>query len=260
MSYETIPLAKSSRWVMRLPPRPEAKVNLFCFPYAGGEAGLFRKWAGLFPPSISIIPVQLPGRGSRIQEPCLTSMTSIVEAVADGLNDYFDKPFAFFGHSMGGVISFELARLLRSGNLPTPIQLFISGRPAPQFGELMPLSYNLPLDQFIERLRELNGTPAQVFENKDLLDLIVPILRADFEACQTYSYKAGSPAPCGITAFSGVDDKITREQMEGWKEHSSGFFDLRMLPGDHFFLHQEQKTIADVISRQMQQFLFPYGF
>lgn len=178
----------------------------------------------------------------------------MVNDLAASLLPLMNKPFAFFGHSMGALISFELARKLRKDRGPMPVQLFISGRSAPQIPDTEPLTYNLPEAEFIEELRRLKGTPAEVLEHTELMQLILPLLRADFEACETYQYMPDRPLECPMMVFGGLGDTIVRqEDLKLWAEQASGPFSLTMLPGDHFFLHTSESTLLQAVARQLAQ-------
>lgn len=241
----------ASPW-FTIPANERAKIRLFCFPYAGGTSLLFRTWANALGPSIAVCPAHLPGRERRLTEKPYTSAQSLVEAAAEAIIPHLDLPFAFFGHSMGALISFELARHLRRLHRPAPIHLFLSGRAAPQPGIRDTVTYNLPAQEFAEELRRLNGTPREVLENQELMELMIPLLRADFEICQTYNYTPGLALDCPITAFGGLKDpEATEEMVAAWKEQTTASFRLCMLPGDHFFVHSEQKQILGVISQEL---------
>lgn len=229
-------------------------MRLFCFPYAGGEALSFRDWAENLPSLVDVYAVQLPGRGGRITEPLFTSLSPLIEVIVKALLPHLDKPFAFFGHSMGALISFELARLLSRENGLQPTHLFVSGRRAPQLADKERITYNLPEQEFIEELRRLNGTPDEVIEQPELMEVMLPIVRADFKLCQTYVYSPGPPLSCPITAFGGLEDKeVTREHLEAWREQSSATFSLRMLPGDHFFLRESEPMFLTILSRELSR-------
>src|SRR5829696_5178398 len=146
-------------WLAYHKPNARAAVRLFCFPYAGSGALVYRSWLNELPKIVEVCPVQPPGRGGRIMEPCYTRLSQLVEDVMQDLLPYLDMPFAFFGHSMGALVSFELARRLRARHGLEPIHLFASGRGAPQLPPREPPSHNLPEPEFIEKLRTLNGTP-----------------------------------------------------------------------------------------------------
>src|SRR6266404_5241949 len=190
-----------SRWVASYRARPESNLGLFCFPYAGGSAATFRSWQHGLPESIEAFPIQLPGRGGRLSEAPLHHLQEIIEALARALAPFFDKPFAFFGHSMGALIGLELSRWLRRERNLIPVHLFVSGRRAPQLSETEPPTYNLPEPEFIERLRRLNGTPQEVLDHPELMQLMIPLLRADFSVCETYEYKSEPPLDCPLTVF-----------------------------------------------------------
>lgn len=228
---------------------PRAVLRLFCFPYGGGAARAFRPWTQTLPPEIDVCAIQLPGRGNRLREPPLTKMSLAVELVGKEIVSLLERPYAFFGHSMGAILAFEVARLLRRGGHRGPTHLFVSGHKAPQIPKTEPFTYNLPDAEFIEELERLNGTPKEVLEHPDMMQLMLPLIRADFESIQTYSYKHEPPLDCPITALGGLlDPDISRETIEPWREQTTAAFNLQMFPGDHFFLHQEQARLLRVIA------------
>ncbi|HEV2800643.1 MAG TPA: alpha/beta fold hydrolase [Pyrinomonadaceae bacterium] len=241
-------------WVGRLAPNPQARLRLFCFPYAGGSAHAFRAWPEkLSRIGVEVCPVQLPGRGSRMSETPYTRLAPLVEAIAAGLRPLLDKPYAFFGHSMGALTAFELARLLRREGAPAlPAHLFLSAASAAHLVEFERPTYDLPEAEFIEELRRLSGTPPEVLEHPELLSLLIPLLRADFAVCQTYEYAPEAPLNCPITAFGGLeDDEVPRARLEAWGEHTTAAFKLRLLPGDHFFMHSSQTLLLDTLAQEL---------
>lgn len=248
------PTATSSndRWIAYREPRPRARLRLFCFPYAGGGAAAYRGWAGVLPQEVEVCPVQLPGRESRLRDQPFDRLKPLVAALADALVPHFDLPFAFFGHSMGSLLSFELARELRRRGRPEPLHLFVSARRAPQVPSREEPIHDLPEPEFLARLRELNGTPEEVLQHEELMRLLTPILRADFAVNETYTYEPELPLDLGISAFGGLSDHdITKEDLAGWRDQTTGRFRLRMLPGDHFFLHSGRELIVDALSRDL---------
>jgi medium-chain acyl-[acyl-carrier-protein] hydrolase len=241
-------------WLAYYKPNPQAEMRLFCFPYAGGSAAIFRAWVDQLPKNLEICPIQLPGRGTRLSDQTFTRLMPMVEAMAPALRPYCDRPFAFFGHSMGAAIAFELARHLRQRYLCEPVHLFVSGRSAPQFPRTEPFTYDLPDQQFIDEVRRLNGTPKEVLEHPELMEFMLPLLRADFSVIQTYAYVAGEPLNCSVTAFGGLlDGEVTREGLDGWSSHTTGRFSLRMLPGDHFFLQTSQDLLLKAVTYDLNQ-------
>jgi medium-chain acyl-[acyl-carrier-protein] hydrolase len=227
----------TSNWLPAGEWQNRAGFRLFCFPYAGGTASLYRGWAARLAAQAQVLPVELPGRGARLKEPPFVNLPPLVEVLAGVLAPLLDSPFALFGHSMGATIAFELARHLRRRGAPGPQALFVSGRRAPQVPDSDPLTYNLPTDEFIEELGKLNGTPKEVLTHTELMELTLPLLRADFQLTQTYEYIPETPLECPITAYCGLADvDVGREQMQPWEEQTSSGFALRMVPGDHFFL------------------------
>lgn len=230
---------------------PRAVLRLFCFPYGGGAARAYRPWTQTLPQDIDVCAIELPGRGHRLRETPLRKMSLAVEVVGKEIISLLDRPSAFFGHSMGAILAFEVARLLRRDGHHNLTHLFISGHKAPQIPKLEPFTYNLPEAEFIEELQRLNGTPKEVLGHPEIMRIMVPLLRADFESIQTYSYKHEPPLDCPITALGGLlDPDISRETLEPWREQTTAAFNLQMFPGDHFFLHQEQARVLRVIAHE----------
>lgn len=233
-------------------PGPRARLRLFCFPYAGGGAPVFRGWGGLFPPEIHVVPVHLPGRGNRFTEAPLTRADALVEQLAEELKPYMDMPFAFFGHSMGAMLAFELTRRLHALSRPLPEILLVSGRRAPQRpSDKRPL-HALPEKEFQDELRSLNGTPEEILQHPELMELFAPILRADFEVCETYAFGGCDPLDVPISAFGGLEDPdVSRDDLQAWKEHTRGTFRLRMFPGGHFFLNGARQPLVHAASEDL---------
>jgi medium-chain acyl-[acyl-carrier-protein] hydrolase len=201
-----------------------------------------------------VVPVHLPGRGNRFTEPALTRSDALVEQLASELEPFLDVPFAFFGHSMGAMLAFELARRLRAGGGPLPEHLLVSGRRAPQRPRDKRELHSLPEDEFREELRSLNGTPDELLEHPELMELFSPILRADFELCETYAFHEDAPLDVPISAFGGLEDKdVSREDLTAWKEHTRGPFRLRMFPGGHFFLNGARQQLIHAVSEDLMR-------
>jgi medium-chain acyl-[acyl-carrier-protein] hydrolase len=236
--------------------RPDARVRirLFCLPYAGGGAGVFREWGRLVPPEVQLLPVNLPGRGNRFTEPQPTRCDALVEQLAEELDPFLDLPFALFGHSMGALLGFELALRLRALGRPLPEMLLVSGRRAPHLPSEKRQLHALPEDEFRAELRGLNGTPEEILEHPELMELFSPILRADFELCETYVPRAAEPLDLPVSAFGGLEDPdVSREDVLAWKEHTRGPFRLRMFPGGHFFLGPARAQLVHAVSEDLMR-------
>ena len=244
--------AQARLWLTCFEPNPQSSLRLFCFPYAGGSATVFRTWSKSLPAAVEVWAMQPPGRGSRLKEPPIASLPSLVDSLAAAIRILQDKPFAFFGHSLGALVSFELAHRLRDENRAGPVHLFASGHRAPGIPETEPILHNLPEPEFIDQLRKLNGTPHEVLEHPELMELLTPALRADFEMNETYAFSTRPPLACPITALGGLQDReVAREHLEPWRDYTTGRFSLRMLPGDHFFLHSSEAVLLQVLSREL---------
>jgi surfactin synthase thioesterase subunit len=233
-------------------PNPQSRMRLFCFPYAGSTAAVFRSWPQYLPSEIELYAVQYPGRGSRLAEPLGEDIVEVMNGLYPDLQPFLKKPFAFFGHSMGALVSYEFARRLQREQQPGPFQLFVSGCSAPHVRMFDEITYNLPEPEFLAELRRLQGTPEEVLDNAELMQLMMPIIRADFKASQTYKYVPGPPLECPVRAFGGLkDEMVPREEVEAWREHSSGSFRAQMLPGDHFFLNTSQSLLTRIIAQEL---------
>lgn len=247
----TITLA-ATPWLASFKPNPRARARLFCFPYAGGGAHIYRAWPDSLPATIEVCPVQLHGHGARLMEAPFTQMSPLVQATAEALLPYLDRPFAFFGHSMGALVGFELARQLRGQCDPQPVHLFVSGCFAPNLPDPYPLRH-LPEPEFLEELRRLNGMPQEALENTELMRLLLPTLKADCTVTETYTYTDRPPLNCPISAFGGLQDHLlSRDDLDGWRQQTTASFSLRMFPGDHFFLQTAQPLLLQILSRELQ--------
>jgi len=242
-----------NRWLCYFKRNPKASLRLFCFPYAGGSAMVYRSWAEKLPANVEVVGIQLPGRASRRLEQPLSKLSELVALLGPALAGSLNEPFAFFGHSMGALVAFEFARLLRREGRALPRHLFISGRSAPQLNRCHAPLYNLPTDELIQEIKQLDGTPREVLEHPELMELMLPILRADFSICDTYEYREAAPLECPISAFGGFQDvDVPRQNLEAWREQTSSIFSLRMLPGNHFFLHTNETLLLDLLAIQLR--------
>jgi medium-chain acyl-[acyl-carrier-protein] hydrolase len=187
-----------------------------------------------------------------MHEPVISNLTDLLEPIAEALTPFLNEPFAFFGHSMGALISFAVARFLRRQGCALPGHMFVSGRSAPQLNREHAPLYNLSKDELLAELQELEGTPREVLEHPELMELMLPLLRADFSICDTYEYTDEPPLACPITAFGGLQDfDVTRRRLEAWREQTSATFTLRMFPGNHFFIHTNETLLLNLLATQL---------
>ena len=239
---------RTGSWFPSLEDSAHAKMRLFCFPYAGGGASVFHGWAEHLPAGVAVCPVRLPGRETRLSEPPFDRMDRLIEALSEAISPYLDKPLALFGHSLGAVIAFELARLL-----PAPLAgLFVSGARAPQLRR----DYVPPPppsdDEIVEELRRLDGIPQELLEHRELMQLALPALRADTALYRNYVYREAPPLHCPIRAYGGEDDeRIARRDLEPWAAETTQSFRLEMLPGGHLFPRTHRTEFLKALAREL---------
>jgi medium-chain acyl-[acyl-carrier-protein] hydrolase len=229
---------------------PNAKVRLFCFPYAGAGPSVFNEWKSLLPESVDLVGIVYPGRECRTAEPPARTLGELIEPLRAALQPYTDIPYAFFGHSMGAYVSFELARRLsRSGN--SPAHLFLSAAGAPHIAEPNLIHHLAPAD-FLRQLIRLNGFPREVFRDPQLLSYALPILRADFTACETYRFEADAPCQSPMTVFGGDNDtRVDRHRLEAWRQLAGVSFAIRTFDGDHFYLREHRQALLGCVVREL---------
>ncbi|AFY58517.1 putative thioesterase involved in non-ribosomal peptide biosynthesis [Rivularia sp. PCC 7116] len=225
-------------------------MRLFCFPYAGGRALNYRSWSNHLPANVEVCAIELPGRGTLLKETPFTRIKPLVETIAQNILPKLDRPFALFGHSMGALVSFELAHFLRNKYSLNPVHLFVSAHRAPQIISKKPPIYSLPDPEFLAQLHRLNGTSQEILQNRELMELFLPILRADFEVLETYTHQALPPLECPITAFGGLSDSEANiDELEAWAKQTKSTFLLKMFQGDHFFIHSAQSQLLEYLNQ-----------
>jgi medium-chain acyl-[acyl-carrier-protein] hydrolase len=241
-------------------PEREVSAQLFCFHHAGGSTKQFTDWKRFLPASIETIPIGLPGRQERFQERLITEFPAALEAVTSMVAPLVNAPFALIGHSMGALLAFEVARNLEQLGL-APSALFVCGCRAPhRWAEDHEMKSHLPDSELTEEIREMHGTAESILSNAELMELLLPMLRADFAVCDSYLFDPQSSVlSCPIFAFGGLEDSdITREDIADWRHLTSGGFGSHMLEGDHFFVQQEWavKQICSAIVNTFSRVLY----
>ncbi len=244
--------ASLSPWLPNLNLDSKIKLRFFCIPYAGGSTSIFRNWAAHLPEKIDLCPIQLPGRGARINETPFKNFPNLIDAIVKAITPYLDTPFVFFGHSLGGLIAFEICHQLRLERLSLPIHLIISGCTAPNLRIERRTLSTLPKFAFLNELSRLNGTPKELLKNDELMELMLPSLRADFALYESYRYKQRDLLECPITVFGGDNDQeVSLQQLNAWQDETQNSFSIYQLTGDHFFLHHKDNELLTLILQQL---------
>jgi len=243
----------NSPWFIRAP-AARGRLRLYCFSYAGGSAGSYLPWQAALGREIELCAVQLPGRGGRLAEAPLASLRQLVGTLAAELRSHVDRPFAFFGHSLGALVAFELVRQLRMLGSALPRQLIVSGCEAPHRRQAARALHTLPDAELIEALRGYNGTPPEVLAHRELMALLLPAVRADFSMAETYSYQQQAPLALPLTVLAGRGDEyVDAERVEAWRHESSASCEVHWFQGDHFFLHSEQAAVLACLRQALEE-------
>jgi medium-chain acyl-[acyl-carrier-protein] hydrolase len=244
----------SNKWIFFPKPNPAAALRLFCFHYAGGSAQVFYDWPGSLPPSVEVGAIQLPGRSHRLDEPQVRRLLPLSSIIAQELLPYLDKPFVFFGHSLGALLCFETARSLRRKNRRQPAHLFVSAIEAPHHQSWEEPLSGLPKNVLVEKLREYNCANVEALQNDELMDLMLPTIRVDFELCETYEYHPESPLECAMTIYGGLEDSsVKAERLAAWSEMTVGACEIRMLPGGHFYIDSSRAIFLQTFAGDLLQ-------
>lgn len=250
----------ASPWLIRYGAengRP-ARLRLFCFHYAGATASMFRTWQAALPEAVELVAVQLPGREYRLDEPLLTDIREIVAELIEVVPPLLDRPFVFFGHSMGALIGFDLIRMLRARGLRQPELFVVAARNAPQFRWRDAGAEKLPDDQFIAAVRDYNGMPEALLNDETLRDLWLPRLRADLTVSATYPYVPQRPLDCPILVmFAEKDGLVSDLGLRGWLEQTNARVRFSRYPGNHFFLHTSEQLVLEELHGELEERLSP---
>ncbi|HEY0184748.1 MAG TPA: alpha/beta fold hydrolase [Rhodopila sp.] len=233
----------------------EGRLNLLLLPYAGAGAGVFRDWPGRCPAWINPIPLTLPGRGVRHGEPLLHEWPALLDLLVREVTPHLESPFALFGHSLGALIAAELANAIRARFARTPVWLGVSGCVAPSRRRLELKWLNCPEEEFLSELRALRGTPPELLGNRELLDLVMPVLRADFHLAGSYRPSPRPPLPVPLLVLAGTLDRDVSadpENLSAWSRETTGPMRIKTIDAGHFFLD----THRDVVIRHVLQGLW----
>ncbi|RJE91397.1 thioesterase [Paenibacillus sp. 1011MAR3C5] len=229
-------------------------VTLICVPYAGGSAQVYKRWTGKLHPSLRLVPAELAGRGSRMGQPFYRNAAEAVEDLLPLVREAAldAAPYAIFGHSMGSLLVYELLHALVEENMPLPVAAFLSGRGAPHCEHEQKLSlHELPDEEFLEEVKGLGGMPAELFQHRELLDLFLPILRADFKLVGEYEPQKRKPLPLKLTILSGKEDSTVKGSLNDWELYAAGGCDLAFFEGGHFFVHEQEKEVLTLLNNTL---------
>ena len=230
-------------WFSIFRPNPDAKLRMFCFSYAGGGTTTFRRWFHRLPSWVEIVAIRLPGREERLQDEIYTQMDTLINALQEVFLDYLDKPFVFFGHSMGALVSFNLAHSLSHANKKMPLQLFISSFKAPHRSSTTDNYHLLSDELLIQKLDLLNGTPRWLLNDPNAMKLFLPTFRADLKVCETYLFNEKKPLDIPFHVFGGDNDLLVdQKELQFWKQHTKSDFSLQLFSGGHFYLHSKSRV------------------
>jgi pyochelin biosynthetic protein PchC len=245
-----MPKVEGSAWVRRLHPSPAGR-RLVCFPHVGGAATYFAPLARTLAGSVDVLAMQYPGRQERLSEPCIESIDGLVAAIVPELEGWLDRPFALFGHSMGAVVAYEVARVLQAEGRPEPLGLFVSGRRAPSTWRDERV-HEKGDEALLAQVTRLAGTPAVLLEDEDVRQMMLPALRGDYKAIESYEWRPGPPLRGPIWSLVGEDDPLTtRQEADAWRTHTTGPFELHVFPGGHFYLAEHLPDLAALLTRKL---------
>ncbi|MGW1072777.1 thioesterase II family protein [Streptomyces sp. NPDC002537] len=242
---------RTGPWITRYTPAAAegGPVQLVCLPHAGGSATFFRPLARVLPPGIEVLAVQYPGRQERRSEPLVDDLSRLADGIAEALEHAGDAPLALFGHSMGALVAWEVARRLTARTGRQPVGLVVSGRPAPAVGTGGHRLRDRTDAEIVADMRHLTGTDAGLLDDPGMLEMVLPVLRADYRAIDGHRYRPGPPLRCPVGVFSGDDDPWARgSDMGGWCDETTGPVMFRSFPGNHFYLSAQWHRVADAVT------------
>jgi medium-chain acyl-[acyl-carrier-protein] hydrolase len=259
------PTKRANGWIVGPRRQYAPAVRMFCLPYVGGAASVYEPWRGYFGEDVEICAVELPGRQTRMHERAFSRIGPLVDALADAITDELDVPYALYGHSMGSLVAFELARELRRRGAGEPVVLFVSGGPAPQLTHDHPKLHDASVADVTAQLKNLGGLPVEILEEPELLSVFLPTIRADFAVFETYEYRPEPLLDCPMVAFTGRDDiDVPLSRIAPWAEETTGRFDYHVLPGGHFFPRTAQTRLLNLmygaLSAHTNRFAHPRSY
>jgi medium-chain acyl-[acyl-carrier-protein] hydrolase len=242
-------------WIVRVRRTFDPRLRLFAFPSAGRGPAMFRPWAAHMPPGAELCIAQLPGREVRWNERADMDVREVACAIACAMAPDLDRPYALFGHSLGALIAFEIVRQLRRSGRPLPRALFVAAHRAPQLPNRLHRIAQLPDADFLRELSARYGAlPRAVVEQRELMELVLPTLKSDYEMAEGYEYVADDPLPCAISAFGGTDDRhVADEELAEWREQTTSVFVKRAINGGHFFVDRVHAPLISLLLSDLER-------
>ena len=244
-------MTDDSLWLRRFRPASDTAPRLVCLPHAGGSASYFRPVAAMLSPTVDVLAVQYPGRQDRRGERCVDVLDDLVDQVFDAVRPRADRPLTLFGHSMGATVAFEVARRLEAVGI-VPAGLFVSGRRAPHRSRIENVHQRTD-DELVSVIAQLAGTDNRLLADEEIRRMLLPALRADYRAIETYTFQPGPGLRCPVVALVGDDDEVaTVDEVRAWRDHTTGPFELRVFDGGHFYLNDHAAAVVDELARHLQ--------
>jgi surfactin synthase thioesterase subunit len=241
----------TKKWIANKPIRSEAKLRVLAFPCACAGASFFRTWMPQFPTEVDFLPIQLPGRETRFTEKRYEAMSELIPDLVQGLRPLLDKPYIFFGHSLGALITYNLTRALQEAGVPGPQHIYVAAYRAPHMPNPNPQLHYLSDSAFLQALMEYRGMPEEVRKNAEILKLLAPIAKADFKLHETYLHQPGKQLDCPITVLGGSEDPfVSQVALQGWAELTTAKFCLEMYPGGHNFITEHVSTLIGTMLKK----------
>ncbi|MFI6730085.1 alpha/beta fold hydrolase [Streptomyces sp. R-74717] len=248
LNHEGMGPAVLEKWTSVFTPAPQSAVRLVCLPHAGGSASFYLPVSRALAPDVEVLAVQYPGRQERRLEPGIDNVPDYADRIFEMLKELTDKPLALFGHSMGAMLAYEVALRMRRAGLPAPVRLFASGRRAPSRQRPNERLHEGTDAEIIAKVRQLGGPNAGVLSNPEMLELILPAIRNDYTAVETYRYEPGPVLDCPVTVLVGDNDpEVTIDEAHAWAQHTTGPFDVETFPGGHFYLADQGPRVIDLV-------------
>lgn len=241
-------------WLTIPSPQATAPIRLFAFPYGGGGPSIFAQWPRWLPREIEVCAVQMPGRDARLGEAPLTRWSEAIPQLVAALTPWMDRPYALFGHSLGAVLAFEVAHALPASARSRLLHLFVSGRRAPHLPADETLALDLPDHVIVEELKRLAGTPGEILESAEMMEVYLPLLRADFTLSETYAYQARGPLRVPLSAYGGATDaEVPSADVAAWRHHTAAAFRQRTFAGGHFFLNDQRSALVAHLAFELSE-------